>query len=117
MYCNYADLEYSRDSVRTAQRPPPSWRGTILDNPEVSGACVVGLSDDYSGELPLASVTSSAAAAERLERNPAEAAIVRVRIAKASGSSLFSALAVRVQCVLIDIRCCGCLCVCSTSRT
>lgn len=46
--------------------------------------CVVGLPDDYSGELPLAFVTPSTAAAERMKMDPAEADRIRTSITKVS---------------------------------
>ena len=63
---------------------PAELEGHILDHPDVSDVCVVGLADDYSGELPLAFVTASAAAAERMKKDPAEAERIRTSITKVS---------------------------------
>ncbi|KZT64337.1 acetyl-CoA synthetase-like protein [Daedalea quercina L-15889] len=68
--------------VRGYQVAPAELEGHILDHADVSDVCVVGLPDEYSGELPLAFVTPSAAAAERMKKDPAEAARVRAAIAK-----------------------------------
>ncbi|KAH9921801.1 uncharacterized protein B0H18DRAFT_1020248 [Fomitopsis serialis] len=40
--------------VRGFQVAPAELEGHILDHPDVADVCVVGLPDDYSGELPLA---------------------------------------------------------------
>lgn len=64
---------------------PAELEGHILDHPDVSDVCVVGLADDYSGELPLAFVTPSADAAERMKKDPAEAERIRTSITKVSG--------------------------------
>ncbi|EPT02028.1 hypothetical protein FOMPIDRAFT_1144338 [Fomitopsis schrenkii] len=68
--------------VRGFQVAPAEMEGHILDHPDVSDVCVVGLTDDYSGELPLAFVTPSAAAAERMKEDPAEADRIRTAITK-----------------------------------
>ena len=52
----------------------------------MADVCVVGLPDDYSGEVPLAFVVPSPSAAERIKANPeesekVEAALVEVRLA------------------------------------
>ncbi|KAK0504084.1 phenylacetyl-CoA ligase [Armillaria luteobubalina] len=42
--------------VRGFQVAPAELEGCILDHPDVSDACVVGIPDEYSGEVPLAFV-------------------------------------------------------------
>lgn len=71
-----------RSDIRSVA--PAEMEGHILDHPDVSDVCVVGLTDDYSGELPLAFVTPSAAAAERMKEDPAEADRIRTAITKVS---------------------------------
>ncbi|OBZ76144.1 4-coumarate--CoA ligase-like 7 [Grifola frondosa] len=68
--------------VRGFQVAPAELEGHILDHPDVSDVCVVGLPDEYSGELPLAFVVLSASAQERLNRNSAEAAKIRATVSK-----------------------------------
>ncbi|KAH9834984.1 amp dependent CoA ligase [Rhodofomes roseus] len=68
--------------VKGFQVAPAELEGHVLDHPDVSDVCVVGLPDDYSGELPLAFVTPSVAAAERMKKDPAEAAKIRTSITK-----------------------------------
>ena len=87
--------------VRGFQVAPSELEGHLLEHPAVADVCVVSIPDDFSGELPLAFVTPSAAAAERMKRDPAEAARVRAAIAKVSAPFFFCVLAMRG--VLIDI--------------
>ncbi|KAF9561069.1 acetyl-CoA synthetase-like protein [Agrocybe pediades] len=55
--------------VRGFQVAPAELEGCILDHPDVSDACVVGVPDDYSGEIPLAFIVLSAAASARAGNN------------------------------------------------
>ncbi|KAF7299230.1 Phenylacetyl-CoA ligase [Mycena indigotica] len=57
--------------VRGFQVAPSELEGTLLDHPDVSDVCVVGIPDDYSGEVPLAFVVLSADAAARVKKTPA----------------------------------------------
>jgi len=68
--------------VRGFQVAPAELEGHLLDHPDVTDVCVVGLQDDYSGELPLAFVVPSPAALERMTKDPAEAAKVKAAIVK-----------------------------------
>ena len=55
----------------------------MLRHPDVADACVVGIPDEYSGELPLAFVALSADAAKRAASGDIEkikASIVKVRV-------------------------------------
>lgn len=63
---------------------PAELEGHLLDHPDVSDVCVVGVPDDYSGELPLAFVVPSLAALERIQKDPAEADKIRAALAKVS---------------------------------
>ncbi|KAJ7644293.1 hypothetical protein FB45DRAFT_1053078 [Roridomyces roridus] len=52
--------------VRGFQVAPAELEGALLDHADVSDACVVGIPDDYSGEVPLAFIVLSADAAARV---------------------------------------------------
>ena len=52
---------------------PSELEGHLLDHPDVSDVCVVGIPDEYSGELPFAFVVLSAEAVQRAKASPAEA--------------------------------------------
>ena len=57
--------------------------GHLLRHPDVADACVVGIPDEYSGELPLAFVALSAEAAKRAASGDAEkikASIIKVKL-------------------------------------
>ncbi|KAJ7134409.1 phenylacetyl-CoA ligase [Mycena epipterygia] len=68
--------------VRGFQVAPAELEGTLLDHPDVSDACVVGVPDDYSGEVPLAFVVLTADAAGRTEGNPSRLQEIRTSIMK-----------------------------------
>lgn len=61
---------------------PAELEGQLLNHPDVDDACVVGIPDDYSGEVPLAFVVPSKAAAERIKTDPKAAAKVKADIIK-----------------------------------
>lgn len=52
--------------VRGFQVAPAELEGHLLDHPDVSDVCVVGISDDFSGEVPLAFVVLNEKAAKRI---------------------------------------------------
>ncbi|KIJ62741.1 hypothetical protein HYDPIDRAFT_114438 [Hydnomerulius pinastri MD-312] len=56
--------------VRGFQVAPAELEGCILDHPDVADTCVVGVQDDYSGELPLAFVVLRPEAATRVQSDP-----------------------------------------------
>ncbi|OSC99662.1 amp dependent CoA ligase [Trametes coccinea BRFM310] len=68
--------------VRGFQVPPAELEGHLLDHPDVGDVCVVGVPDEYSGELPLAFVVPSAEAQARMKADPSTAAAVRDAIMK-----------------------------------
>ncbi|KAH9903423.1 amp dependent CoA ligase [Cubamyces lactineus] len=68
--------------VRGFQVPPAELEGHLLGHPDVGDVCVVGIPDEYSGELPFAFVVPSAAAQARIDANPAAAEEVRKAIMK-----------------------------------
>ncbi|KAF8973603.1 amp dependent CoA ligase [Flammula alnicola] len=53
--------------VRGFQVAPAELEAHLLLHPDVTDACVVGIPDDYSGEVPLAFVVPSANALERMK--------------------------------------------------
>ena len=68
--------------VRGFQVAPAELEGHLLQHPDVADTCVVGVPDDYSGEIPLAFVVLSADAAKRALRSEADAAKIRAAISK-----------------------------------
>ncbi|KAI0325517.1 amp dependent CoA ligase [Cubamyces sp. BRFM 1775] len=68
--------------VRGFQVPPAELEGHLLDHPDVGDVCVVGIPDEYSGELPFAFVVPSAAAQARIGTDRAAADEVRKAIMK-----------------------------------
>ena len=68
--------------VRGYQVPPAELEGHLLTHPGVGDVCVVGVPDEFSGELPLAFVVPSGGAAARLaggEEARVRADIMKVR--------------------------------------
>ena len=68
--------------VRGFQVAPAELEGHLLDHPFVSDVCVVGVPDEYSGEVPFAFVVPSATADERIkqgEEKDVKAQISKVR--------------------------------------
>lgn len=66
--------------VRGFQVAPAELEGHLLDSPFVSDVCVVGVPDEYSGDLPFAFVVPSAEASERIKSG--EEKFVKAQIAK-----------------------------------
>ncbi|KAI0270029.1 amp dependent CoA ligase [Gloeopeniophorella convolvens] len=66
--------------VRAFQVAPAELEGHLLKHPDVADACVVGVPDEYSGELPLAFVMLTADAAKRAASG--DAAEIKASIAK-----------------------------------
>jgi acyl-CoA synthetase (AMP-forming)/AMP-acid ligase II len=66
--------------VRGFQVAPAELEGHLLDNPLVSDVCVVGVPDEYSGDLPFAFIVPSDDANEKIKRG--EEKIVKEQIAK-----------------------------------
>jgi len=56
--------------VRGFQVAPAELEGHLLNHPDVADVCVVGIPDDFSGELPLAFVVAETNAAKRLAADP-----------------------------------------------
>ncbi|KAJ6509014.1 phenylacetyl-CoA ligase [Mycena sanguinolenta] len=68
--------------VRGFQVAPAELEGTLLDHPDVSDACVVGIPDEYSGEVPLAFVVLSADAAARVKADSSALKGIKASILK-----------------------------------
>ena len=68
--------------VRGFQVAPAELEGCLLDHEDVSDACVVGVPDEFSGEVPLAFVVLSENAAKRLKGAPELASMIKAGIVK-----------------------------------
>jgi acyl-coenzyme A synthetase/AMP-(fatty) acid ligase len=68
--------------VRGFQVAPAELEGHLLEHPDVADTCVVGVADDFSGEVPLAFVVLSADAAKRALRGSGEVAKIKAAILK-----------------------------------
>jgi acyl-coenzyme A synthetase/AMP-(fatty) acid ligase len=68
--------------VRGFQVSPAELEGHLLQHPDVADTCVVGVADEFSGEVPLAYVVLSADAAKRALQSQAEAAKIKANISK-----------------------------------
>lgn len=77
--------------VRGFQVAPAELEGHLLLHPFVADACVVGIPDEYSGEVPLAFIVPSQAASERIGNAEDGAEKVRKEIQKVSPSLRHSA--------------------------
>ena len=72
--------------VRGFQVAPAELEGLLLGHPAVADVCVVGVPDEFSGELPLAFVAPSTDAAARIRADPKEGpGRVRAEIMKVRG--------------------------------
>ncbi|KAG6878294.1 hypothetical protein C0993_009300 [Termitomyces sp. T159_Od127] len=68
--------------VKGFQVSPAELEGCILDHPDVAAACVVGIPDDYSGEVPLAFVVLTASALSRVKETPTAVNEIKASIIK-----------------------------------
>ncbi|KAF8968998.1 phenylacetyl-CoA ligase [Flammula alnicola] len=68
--------------VKGFQVAPAELEGCLLDHADVSNACIVGIQDDYSGEVPLAFVVLTAGAASRAAQSKNAAEEIRASIIK-----------------------------------
>ena len=66
--------------VRGFQVAPAELEGHLLNHPFVSDVCVVGVPDEYSGEVPFAFIVPSTEASQRIKRG--EEKFVKGQIAK-----------------------------------
>ena len=70
--------------VRGFQVAPAELEGHLLDHPDVGDVCVVGIPDDYSGEVPMAFVMLESRADDRAKRSEEEAHKIKASIMKVS---------------------------------
>lgn len=72
--------------VRGFQVAPAELEGHLLDHPDISDACVVGIPDAYSGEIPMAFVVLEEKAATRVkdDGNSREATMLKSSIENVS---------------------------------
>ena len=70
--------------VRGFQVAPAELEGHLLDHPDVADSCVIGVPDDYSGEVPFAFVALEQRAAARIKENAKEADKTKQSIMKVS---------------------------------
>lgn len=75
--------------VRGYQVAPAELEGCILDHPDVSDTCVVGVADEYSGELPLAFIVLRSDAVSKMRNDPGAAERIKQSIMKVDKSIHF----------------------------
>ncbi|KZT30741.1 amp dependent CoA ligase [Neolentinus lepideus HHB14362 ss-1] len=68
--------------VRGFQVAPAELEGHLLGHPDVADVCVVGVLDEYSGEVPLAYVVLQPQSAQRIKEDPAAAENIKAAIKK-----------------------------------
>lgn len=61
---------------------PAELEGHLLNHPDVADTCVVGIPDDYSGEVPMAFIVPSANALKRMKENPSSTPEIKGSIIK-----------------------------------
>jgi acyl-coenzyme A synthetase/AMP-(fatty) acid ligase len=64
------------------QVAPADLDGCLFDHPDISDACLVGIPDDYSGEIPLPFVVLNAVAAKGVESDPQAAQRIKASVVK-----------------------------------
>ena len=77
--------------VRGFQVAPAELEGHLLDHPHVSDVCVVGVPDEFSGEVPMAFVVPSSKARELIKDGPQGALEVKKAICKVGSCIRYSA--------------------------
>jgi len=68
--------------VRGYQVAPAELEGHLLEHPDIADVCVVGVPDDFSGEVPLAFIVLNAIAERRRTANLAEEERIKADIQK-----------------------------------
>jgi 4-coumarate--CoA ligase len=66
--------------VRGFQVAPAELEGHLLNHPDVVDVCVVGIPDEFSGEVPLAFVVAEAKTAKRIAKDPQAANKLKVTL-------------------------------------
>jgi len=75
--------------VRGFQVAPAELEGHLLLHPDVGDACVVGIPDEYSGEVPMAFIVPNHHALERIKGSPDAAEKLKADIRKVSSQRNF----------------------------
>lgn len=78
--------------VRGFQVAPSELEGHLFDHPDVADVCVVGIQDDYSGELPFAFVLLKDDARKRVEEDPTAMEVIERAIMEVRGRAWVSAV-------------------------
>jgi acyl-CoA synthetase (AMP-forming)/AMP-acid ligase II len=68
--------------VRGFQVAPAELEGHLLKHPDVDDCCVIGVPDDYSGEVPMAFIVLSVSASRRAESGPQAISELKTDISK-----------------------------------
>jgi 4-coumarate--CoA ligase len=68
--------------VRGFQVAPAELEAHLLTHPFVRDACVVGIPDEYSGEIPLAFIVPTQSTLEKIGKGAGEAQNVKLEIQK-----------------------------------
>ncbi|KDQ63365.1 hypothetical protein JAAARDRAFT_147605 [Jaapia argillacea MUCL 33604] len=68
--------------VRGFQVAPAELEGHLMDHPDIADCCVIGIPDEFSGDLPLAFVVLDNKAAQRVAKDPTEADKIKASIIK-----------------------------------
>lgn len=76
----------SSSNARGFEVAPAELEGHLLDHPDVNDACVVGVPDDYSGEVPLAFICLAPKAEEKCERDSRHTEAFKASMQKVRGS-------------------------------
>lgn len=74
--------------VRGFQVAPAELEGHLLQHPAVADTCVVGVPDEYSGEVPLAFIVLHPDIAKKAASSPTEATKLKEDIKKVCSQSL-----------------------------
>lgn len=78
---------YEYPHCRGFQVAPADLEGCLFDHKAIADVCVVGIPDEYSGEVPLAFVVLKEDARRIIEQDPREAAKIKTSIEKVNMSS------------------------------
>ena len=68
--------------VRGFQVAPAELEGHLVVHPDVGDAGVIGVPDDFSGEVPMAFIALDKDAARRVKQNPQEGEHIRAALVK-----------------------------------
>lgn len=82
--CNIHIVDRLKELIKVKgfQVAPAELEGHLLDHPDVADACVVGIPDDFSGEVPLAFIVLKDAPRQKAEASESEAQLVRKSISR-----------------------------------